>query len=74
MEMAKFLQETMGEMSLDLKKIDAINADEFIHFMDKVRSSCPCLCPLFSFSYFHCTGQSWREGHKQRDPYVCKTL
>jgi hypothetical protein len=35
-EMAKFLQEAMGELSLDLKKSNAINADEFIEFMQKV--------------------------------------
>lgn len=36
-EMAKFLQEAMGELSLDLKKSNAVNADEFIDFMQKVK-------------------------------------
>lgn len=34
--MAKFLQETMGELSLDLKNAHAVNADEFNQFMLKV--------------------------------------
>ena len=48
MEMAKFLQEAMGELSLDLKKSNAINADEFTEFMQKV-----FLSSLFCIIYFY---------------------
>lgn len=61
--MAKFLQETMGELSLDLKNAHAVNADEFNQFMLKVPT-----IDYFTMGHSNCiTGKARRQGNKQRD-------